>query len=82
VKAAFERWLSVCASSDVFEKLHERLRGVVDDAVRELVFYALKQYVDLKRESLTLLVDAKLVLVEGDTEVAPKKLTKAIALLD
>jgi FMN phosphatase YigB (HAD superfamily) len=66
----------------VFDKLHE----AVDDAVRELVLYALKHYVEsvveLKRELLELAADAKLALLTGDTKTALEKLDKITALLD
>ena len=67
---------------EVFTKLHE----AVDEAVRELVLYALKHYaesvVELKREILELAVEAKLALLENKTSEALKKISKIVALLD
>jgi FMN phosphatase YigB (HAD superfamily) len=66
---------------DPFEKLH----SAVDDAVRELVLEVLKYYVEsvaeLKREILELAVEAKLALLENNTNTAVEKLNKLIALL-
>jgi hypothetical protein len=66
----------------VFEKMHD----AVDEAVRELVLYVLKHYVEsvveLKRELLLLAVEAKTALVENNTEVALEKINKIIAILD
>jgi uncharacterized protein YbjQ (UPF0145 family) len=67
---------------EAFTKLHE----AVEEAVRELVLYALKHYaeavVELKREILELAVEAKQALLTGDTETALEKINKITALLD